>query len=414
METHAFFARAAQGRETPASLLQADAEGLAQAFHVIAIGAGAVEKGVIGHQHRGGEIFRQIIPAKIFGSGGQLRFPDPGIDQVGGGPAAGFARQVKAQTGQGQIIAHDQPATRSARPGLQAHGGHYRPAPISIAGARGFDLDPKAVPQHLGQAREQAHGLHSDFGAERLRPAVQVVEEIIVTFGEVADLFRRRAAVEQVVEIFAGDETQQFIDLQRELFRAVNDDAKELLTLRRRQIDIVEQDFRETADRGQQRAHGVAGGHQIGAGRQLVGQRLHILAAVAVGPIKAKERTADVGHGGHEFVQFRRRGTGAAEHGVGQGLFQIAFDAHLVARGKVPQINAKRLGKLEQQRHGQRPVVVLDHVQVAGRDAKNFSKLNLRQSTVLAEPPKARAQHWRSRHYVSPHGIPRIITLSQV
>ena len=91
-----------------------------------------------------------------------------------------------------------------------------------------------------------------------------------------------------------------------------------------------------------------------------------------------------------EIAQLLFRQLDLAEQRIGEDLVQFGEEAVLIGGGEVAQIEIVGLGEPQQDLRRHRPLVALDQVDVAGRNAEPFGDLGLRQPQLLADAPKAR------------------------
>ena len=130
-------------------------------------------------------------------------------------------------------------------------------------------------------------------------------------------------------------------------------------------------------------------------------------ALVAVGHLRRRQRLAlsrfgvggveplqGMGHAGTEFgeiAQFLFRQVDLPEQGIGENLVQFGEKAILVGGREIAQVEIIGVREPQQDLRGHGPLVALDQVDVARRDAEPLGDLGLRQPQLLANPPEARA-----------------------
>ena len=89
-----------------------------------------------------------------------------------------------------------------------------------------------------------------------------------------------------------------------------------------------------------------------------------------------------------------------AEHRIAARLTQIGGVAHILGVGEIFGLDAKEVAEPRQDRGCERPMIVLDLVEIARRKAKAPGKLRLAQTAAVAQPP----QPLTSKDLFRPHG----------
>jgi hypothetical protein len=95
-------------------------------------------------------------------------------------------------------------------------------------------------------------------------------------------------------------------------------------------------------------------------------------------------------HVGRQFPDVGER-DGFWRRRVGERVAQFADQPRLVIVGEKLQVRAEGGVQLQQHRHGQRPLVVLDLVEIAQRDSERVGQRLLGQDVLLAQPLQAHA-----------------------
>ena len=129
----------------------------------------------------------------------------------------------------------------------------------------------------------------------------------------------------------------------------------------------------------------MAGDRQVGVVGEPFGQPQNVLARVPVGPIEAEQGRRHFGDVSDQLAQRLPADLVAAQHGIGEQLAQLGQEARLLGPGEGLHIDVVGLGQLEQQRTRERPPVVLDQVQIAGRYAEAGGHLDLGHPPALAQ-----------------------------
>ncbi len=124
---------------------------------------------------------------------------------------------------------------------------------------------------------------------------------------------------------------------------------------------------------GQQ--HAAPGGQGDAAG---------ILARHAPGAIQRQHRVRGIRCNDGKLGHFRLRHRIGREQRIGECLAQRDLKLALRTAGQGGKVHAQRLAKLDQQRCSHRALIVLDQVQIAGRDAQAYRQRLLGQATFGA------------------------------
>jgi hypothetical protein len=109
-----------------------------------------------------------------------------------------------------------------------------------------------------------------------------------------------------------------------------------------------------------------------------------------VAAVQRHERPADGGQRGRQLVEVG--GRDAAVEAVGrQHVVEVGDQADLVVLGQERHVEAEGLVQPDQQGHRERPLVVLQLVEVAGRDGEALGECGLGQPVLVAQRPQAGA-----------------------
>ncbi|NLS28174.1 hypothetical protein S2M10_31830 [Sphingomonas sp. S2M10] len=103
--------------------------------------------------------------------------------------------------------------------------------------------------------------------------------------------------------------------------------------------------------------------------------------------IGAGKGLGPVGGGGQPFAQLVAIDGDVGEQRVGQPPPQRLGPAAGLGRGEAAGIEVIGLGQLEHQRGGDRPLVALDQVEIAGRNLQRLRHRRLGDADLEAEPP---------------------------
>ena len=94
------------------------------------------------------------------------------------------------------------------------------------------------------------------------------------------------------------------------------------------------------------------------------------------------------------------------EEGITEDLLEVRRALRFVVFAEGVELDAERLCRLEQQRGGERSLIVLDEVHVARRNAEPLGELQLREPSRAAQIP-----HLCSEMRASFHHLPRFTHL---
>ena len=96
------------------------------------------------------------------------------------------------------------------------------------------------------------------------------------------------------------------------------------------------------------------------------------------------QRLSDRGHAGRQFADLRQW-HGFTGLRLGQRIAQIRDQPRLVIVREELHVDAEHRIDLEQHRYGERPLVLLELAEVAGRQAERVGKGRLRHAAFLAQ-----------------------------
>lgn len=159
-------------------------------------------------------------------------------------------------------------------------------------------------------------------------------------------------------------------------------------------MDVVLAPVEELADLLVRRTGGV------GRRSPVAGQDCEL---VGDGPAAAAQVHQQPGHGGQpggELVQVTG-GDAAGGELLAEGVAQFGGEPGGVRRGEVAGVHTEGLGEPQQDRDGERAGVVLQLVEVAGREFEQPGQGRLAEPAVLAQPAQARAGEGPSHRAVS-------------
>lgn len=126
---------------------------------------------------------------------------------------------------------------------------------------------------------------------------------------------------------------------------------------------------------------------------QVLRQRLQPLARLAPPLVQGEQRTRHGGHVGGQLADLGERHRIARAGGghIGHHVAQAGDQARLVVVGKALHVHAEHGVDLEQHGHGERALVLLDLVQVAGRQVERARQRHLGHAALLAQAAQAHA-----------------------
>ena len=118
---------------------------------------------------------------------------------------------------------------------------------------------------------------------------------------------------------------------------------------------------------------------------QAVGQRLHPLMQLLIGLMQAEHPAGQFRAGAHHAAQFARGQRRADEQRIGQRLAQVGDQPAVLVLQEGGQFQLEDGGDPHQHRQGQRALVVLQLVEIAGRKLQCLGQRRLGQSALFAQ-----------------------------
>ena len=122
-------------------------------------------------------------------------------------------------------------------------------------------------------------------------------------------------------------------------------------------------------------------------------QRLQVVARAAEATVERHHRLPQSRGHRRQFAEILVLDVGAVEQRIGEHLAQPRHQPAFLVLGEGLQVDAELVTQLQQQRHRDRALVVLDQVQIAGGDAQLLRHLGLGQAVVAAQAADLRTQH---------------------
>ena len=115
--------------------------------------------------------------------------------------------------------------------------------------------------------------------------------------------------------------------------------------------------------------------------------------------VEPGDRVGDGGRVVGEFNQLVARHAEVAEKGVGENLTEgVGARASAAAGRESPHVDVVKLGQLQQQRCGHRPLVALQMIEIAGADPEALRHVCLGRLMVAAQAAQAVTQEEFGRH----------------
>ena len=124
---------------------------------------------------------------------------------------------------------------------------------------------------------------------------------------------------------------------------------------------------------------------------------LQFLGGVPQPPVHGNQASADLGHPGDQFLDL-----GAADRvfgrGGGEDIGQVGDQPGVGIGGEVMRRQVEPLGERKEHRHGDRPLVVFQLVDVAGGQVQRPGQRNLAEAALVSQPPQpGTRKHLRHR-----------------
>lgn len=119
--------------------------------------------------------------------------------------------------------------------------------------------------------------------------------------------------------------------------------------------------------------------------RQIDLQRLRILARHAPGAIKIDHGPCRIGRRGHQPLHLVGIDLGGVQRAVSEDLAQRRRQASLRIIRQLLQVDVENLAQPQEQRHRNRPLVMLDEVEIARADAETLGHLLLSQPSLAPQ-----------------------------
>ena len=125
---------------------------------------------------------------------------------------------------------------------------------------------------------------------------------------------------------------------------------------------------------------------------QAVGQRLHPLVQLLIGLMQAEHPARQFRAGAHHAAQLAQGQRRPGEERVGQRLAQVGDQPAVLVLQEGGQFQLEGGGDPHQHRQGQRALVVLQLVEIAGGKLQRLGQRRLGQAALLAQAAKLVAQ----------------------
>ena len=123
---------------------------------------------------------------------------------------------------------------------------------------------------------------------------------------------------------------------------------------------------------------------------QLQRQRFQPLGGFDVAPVQRQQRAPDGGHLRGDFAQLGQ-GDGLAARVVNQRLLHRQHQARFLVFGELLHVHPQHAADFEQHRHGERALVLLQLIEVTGRQTQQLRHRHLRQAALHAQGAQAHA-----------------------
>ncbi len=360
-----------------AHLLETRAEPLLQELDVVPKRTRRLEKLVIWHHERGGE-----IPGKR----GPRQFPR-GVRRQGWVGRIGLQYGVGRHQADlvGEVETH-----ALVRQRFRQHKSPFvgiEPPNRHAEGVRRGTLDVylKTGIEEFGQSLDRAARSKTHFPTQFGGPVLEFGKEVPILLDEVADFLVRRVGAEKARRPLALPVLQHLADDAGKPLALAQNDAQEPLAFARLEIGVVVQDLGKRPDGCQQGQQLMARRRQNGLSGETLPQGMDGVSGVAIGVVQRDQGAADLGVGADQILDLPGIRALILEQGVAEHLLEIRHQTDLVFVGKGLQIDIEEPRQLEHQGQCQRPLVVLDEVEIARRNAQPLGHRDLAESGVAPE-----------------------------
>jgi hypothetical protein len=165
-------------------------------------------------------------------------------------------------------------------------------------------------------------------------------------------------------------------------------------------IEVLLDHVRAFLAREVRRIHPVEGAAVVELRREIA-HRLHARL------VRVKERDHRACGGGtlRELAHVRRRDGVLLEQRVGEHFLQVVREPRVRVVRERGQVDVKNLRELDQQMRRQRTLIVLDEVEIAGRDLQPLRELRLRELLFAPEGAHFRTELESGSHVVPPERL---------
>ena len=389
---NALGAGALQGDQAVADLLEAGPEALSQQVQIVTQLLRRLAKGLVGHHHgarevagQGGAVLLLRRRARQAGPPGEVR------QQVAVGEPGEQPRQ-----GEGPAAARQELRDQQAPAGL------VEDSRRRLRAVGGEAFDPDAVPPLQRRRQSLVERAGGQGCARGLGSGFDLRIVVAVGIDGVDHLLARGLGPMQAAHPLARDEGEELPGMGGKLLALVEHDRDELPPPRLGQVGVVVEDLGEGAQGGEQGQELMARLGDEGIGGEALAQAPDVLAGIAIGPPGPDQGPPGIGRRGDQLAQAALAQVQVAEQGIARGLLEVGQQAALLAAGEGLEVDVEALGQLEQQRAVELALIVLDQVQVAGRDAQLARHGDLGQALAAAQAAQLVPQHGVARHGVPP------------
>ncbi len=179
-------------------------------------------------------------------------------------------------------------------------------------------------------------------------------------------------------------------DLRGETLALLHQDAGELRALVLIQVGVVAHDLGKGPQGGERGQKLVTGGRE----RRIVGQMLaddpQILARLAIKAIELRDRAAKLRLSRHELLKVHPAQPKVGKDLIAEHLLQTVAQARLASAREQLDVDAAGFGESPRQIGGDLTSIVLDQVQIAGRNLQFFCHRHLGQPQLATILPDLR------------------------